>query len=126
MDIQKLFYRQLPELVNKFAGSILAYALLLAAVARFTMSYLDLTKSLFFSRLSFLKNSMRDWLYSEANYRDLLILTFAGVDIEDALFDQPTDRMKGQIQWGANVAIGFLENITLNRDIIKKRNTYLA
>jgi len=109
MDIQKLFYGQLPELVNNFAGNILAYALLLAAVATITMSFVELIKSLLYLRLSYHKTLVRDWLYSEDNYRELLILTVAGVDSADALFDQPTDKMMGQIQSAANVAIDFPE-----------------
>lgn len=97
----------LPELVEGFAANIVAYAALLAAIATVTMALLELVKAVLRLRLSYHRRMVREWIGDERRYEELLVLTVAGVDSAGALFDQPTDRMMGQIQSATNVVMDF-------------------
>lgn len=97
----------LPELVEGFAANIVAYAALLAAIATVTMALLELLKATLRLRLTYHRRMVRDWLADERRYEELLVLSVAGVDSAGALFDQPTDRMMGQIQSAASVVMDF-------------------
>ena len=97
----------LPELVEGFAANIVAYAALLAAIATVTMALLELVKAALRLRLSYHRRMIREWIGEGKRYEELLILTVAGVDSAGALFDQPTDRMMGQIQSATNVVMDF-------------------
>lgn len=97
----------LPELVEGFAANIVAYAALLAAIATITMALLELLKAVLRLRLTYHRRMVRDWLGDERRYEELLVLSVAGVDSAGALFDQPTDRMMGQIQSATSVVMDF-------------------
>ena len=100
----------LPTIVDGFASNILAYAVLLAAIATITMALLELVKALPFvtARLRYHRRRVQRWMNEEKQaYDELLILAVAGVNSADALFDQPTDKMMGQLQAAANVALDF-------------------
>lgn len=98
----------LPQIVDGFAANILAYAVLLAAVATITMALLELAKAIVRVRLHYHRRMVSEWVGPDA-YRELLLLAVAEVESAGALFDQPTDKMMGQIQSAANVALDFPE-----------------
>lgn len=98
----------LPKLVDGFTSNLVAYAVLLAAIATITMALLELVKALpiVSARLRYHQHQVRKWVGPDT-YRELLVLAVASVDSADALFDQPTDKMMGQIQAASNVALDF-------------------
>lgn len=95
----------LPNLVDGVTANVLAYAVLLAAVATITMALLELVKTVTRARLFYHRAAVTAWVRHA--YGELLLLTVAEVDSSGALFDQPTDKMMGQIQAAANVAMDF-------------------
>jgi hypothetical protein len=97
----------LPNLVDGFAANLIAYATLLAAIATLTMALLELLKAVLQLRPQYHRRMVRRWLASEACYEELLILSVAGVDSANALFDQPTGKMMGQLQAATNVVVEF-------------------
>jgi hypothetical protein len=101
--------------IQGFSNSILDYALLLAAVGTITMALLELIKAAFRIRLFFHRLMLRRWLAgtamdeqsAAARLDELLQLAIGGAANADALYDQPTSKMLGQIQAAANVALDF-------------------
>ena len=100
---------KLPALVDNVAGNILSYALILAAVATITMTFLEVIKSIFRIRFSFNRNQVKSWLSDSESFNELLILTVTDIDIidQEALFDQPIDKMMAQVQSAVNIAVDF-------------------
>ncbi len=98
---------ELPEILDSFIANILAYALILATVATITMTFLELLKVVLELRLKYHRRKLWNWIQHAACREELLLLTVAEVDSADALLDQPTDKMMGQIQAATNVAIDF-------------------
>lgn len=97
----------LPELVEGFAANILAYAVLLAAIATITMALLELVKAVARLRLNYHKRMVEQWVSSRDCFQELLVLTVAEVKSSGALFDQPTSKMMGQIQSACSVVMDF-------------------
>ncbi|RZK27063.1 MAG: hypothetical protein EOO43_00845 [Flavobacterium sp.] len=98
---------ELPATIDTLVSKILFYALILASVSTITMTFLELIKVLISWRLKYHKRRVEIWLANNDCLEELLILTVAEVESADALFDQPTDKMMGQIQAATNVAIDF-------------------
>jgi hypothetical protein len=78
---------------------------MLAAIATSAMALLELAKGVTRARLFYHRSMVKRW--TEDAYPQLLLLTVAEVDSAGALFDQPTDKMMGQVQSAANVALDF-------------------
>jgi hypothetical protein len=97
----------LPPIVEGVAANILAYAVLLAAIATITMALLELVKAVTRARPIYHRKLVQAWVRDA--YGELLVLTVAEVKSAAALFDQPTDKMMGQVQAAANVALDFPE-----------------
>jgi hypothetical protein len=112
--MQQQLLGRLPELVNNVAGNILSYALILAAVATITMTFLEVFKTLFKLRFTFNKKMVNYWLKDAGSFKELLILTITTSDEDDqaALFDQPIDKMMAQVQAAVNVAVDFPDTYT--------------
>lgn len=104
--MQQIFGK-LPDLVNNLVGNILSYALILAAVSTITMTFLELFKAVYKVRPKYNRKQVEKWLNNEATYKELIVLTVTYEKYSDALFDQPADKMMGQIQAAANVATDF-------------------
>jgi hypothetical protein len=119
MNLQPVIGK-LPDLVGSISGDILSYALILASVATITMTFLELVKALFKLRLNFNENNVKAWLNDVTCYNELLVLTVADVDSADALFDQPVDKMMGQVQAAANVATDFPDVYSKFYDFLSK------
>lgn len=99
--------RALGELVNGVSGRILDYAMVLAAVGVIAMAMLELLKALLRARKHYHRWQVQRWIGDESAYRHLLTLAVGGEANAGALFDQPTEKMMGQIQSAANIAIEF-------------------
>ena len=103
------FKNLLPPLVDGFTSNILAYAVLLAAIATITMALLELVKAMLRLRLVYQERMVKAWLKKDKEHADayeqLVILSIADISLQGALFDQPTEKMMGQIQAAANVAL---------------------
>jgi len=94
----------LPKLVDGFTSNILAYAILLAAIATITMALLELVKAVFYLRLLYHHLMIRRWLRKDsACYNQLVFLAVGENDSSSALFDQPTDKLMAQVQAASNV-----------------------
>lgn len=98
---------RIAEPVDRFAESLLDTALVLAAVATITMSLLELFKVLVRARPLYHRWAVSRWTGSPAVFDELLALTVGDAAVGNALFDQPTDKMMGQIQSAANVALEY-------------------
>jgi hypothetical protein len=105
--MQKLILGDLPKLVDGVAGNILSYALILAAVATITMAFLELIKAVFKLRFKYHLSKVQKWIHDDKAFEQLIVLTVAKKDAEEALFDQPTDKLMAQIQAAANIAVDF-------------------
>jgi len=95
------------QVVENWASNIVDYALLLAAIATLVMALIELAKAITNARPRFHRKEVRQWIGAGAAYEQLLVLSVSSVSGDDALFDQPTDKMMGQIQAAGNVAIEF-------------------
>jgi hypothetical protein len=107
--MQQIFGK-LPDLVNNMVGNILSYALILAAISTITMTFLELFKALLKLRPKYHRKKVQRWIGNRDAYDELLVLTVTDQQASDALFDQQTDKMMGQIQAAANVIVDFPEN----------------
>ena len=111
--------------INQVSQHILNCALSLAAVGTLSMALLELIKSVLDLRLVYNQNRLQDWTAdSPAAYGQLLLLATGNgspaperrglvkritgeVKRSDVLFDQPAEKMMGQIQAAANLVMDF-------------------
>lgn len=93
--------------IENVSGTILDYALLLAAVGTIAMAVLELLKGAFRVRLLFHRIMVTRWVKGAAPQEELLALAAGGTRNANILYDQPSERMLGQIQAAANVALDF-------------------
>lgn len=96
----------LPNQIENFSTLILSHALLLAAIATIAMALLELVKALTRARMFYHRGVIRRWISGNA-YADLIFLTVGDGKSANALFDQQTEKMMGQIQSAATVALDF-------------------
>ncbi|MES2455541.1 MAG: hypothetical protein V4594_08375 [Bacteroidota bacterium] len=97
----------LPNSIEGFSNNILAYAMVLAAVATITMTFLELAKAAGRARYFFHKRELNLWITEREVYKQLIRLAAGGEKRAEAFFDQPTDKMMGQIQSAVNIAIDY-------------------
>jgi hypothetical protein len=105
----------IPGLIDAFAGNILCYALVLAAVGTITMALLELLKSVFDARMRYNYWRINKWMRGEAARDQLEHLVTGSTGVpgasrgltgfmmgeirsSDVLYDQPAEKMMGQIQ----------------------------
>jgi hypothetical protein len=109
--------------IGDFAASVTSYALVLVAVGTVTMALIELVKSVTNARMHFNRWRMRKWFSDEAAHDQLTNIATgsAGDDASSApirlitgeiqpknvLYDQPAEKMMGQIQAAANLALDF-------------------
>lgn len=96
----------LPNQIESLSTQVLSYALPLAAIATITMALLEMIKALTRARMFYHRGTIRRWISGDA-YADLIFLTVSDAKSENALFDQQTEKMMGQIQSAATVALDF-------------------
>lgn len=98
------------EITNNIGSTILNYAIFLASVGTIVMALQEVVKSIFHARRSFNRQQFDRWLRVESEpslRKEFITLTTGGYESEDALFDQPVEKMMGQIQAAANMALDF-------------------
>lgn len=95
------------DMIEHWNNYILDWALILAAVAAITMALLEVVKALFSARRHYHERRIRAWLSDEGRLSELMMLAIGGGGTAQALFDQPTNKMMGQIQAAANTALDF-------------------
>lgn len=106
MDASSL--KLIAEVLEGFSGKVLDYALVLAAVGTVAMALVELLKALVRARLLFHRVMVERWIRRDAPVRrELLALAVCGAENAAALYDQPSQKMLGQIQAAANVALDF-------------------
>ena len=89
---------------------ILVYAVLLAGVGALSMAFLELIKGLFFLRRKYNRWQVREWIRGEGDERalnEMHGLAVGDMYKTDSLYDQPLEKVMGQIQAAANVAMEF-------------------
>lgn len=98
----------LTKTIEGISGRILDYALVLAAVGTITVALIELIKVVTRGRLLFHRSMIDRWIEGNDAVRlELLVLAAGGAENASALYDQPSEKMLGQIQAAANVALDF-------------------
>ena len=96
------------QAIQNASNTILDYAILLAAVGTVAMALLELLKGVLRLRLRFHRFMIQKWTGNEGGVlEELLALAAGGKQNARVLFDQPTEKMLGQIQAAANVAVDY-------------------
>jgi len=93
--------------IDTWNAHILQWALILTAAATITMALLELVKAVTFARPKYHRFRLQRWLRNPPAYAQLLMLSIGDIAKPNALFDQPANKMMGQIQAAAGVAIDF-------------------
>jgi hypothetical protein len=94
-------------IIDAITNSTLDYALLLAAIGTLSMAFIELVKGLTAFRRRFHQRELSRWMPDHDCRSELLVLAAGGVQNADVLFDQPTERMLGQIQAAANLSLEY-------------------
>lgn len=95
------------SVIDNLVAGTLSYALLLAAIGTLSMAFIELIKSVASVRRHFHRNQFNKWMTDQKCRNETLVIATGGKQYENVLFDQPIDRMLGQIQAAANLALEF-------------------
>ena len=95
------------SVIDNIAAHTLNYALLLAAIGTLAMAFIEMLKGVLRLRLLFHRKQVTGWVTDSAARHQLLILAAGGEHNADVLYDQPTERMMGQIQAAANLCLEY-------------------
>jgi hypothetical protein len=104
---------QVATIIDAIAGKSLDYAVLLAAIGTLSMAFLELLKGLTAFRRRFHRRELALWMPDPECRRELLVLAAGGEQNGDVLFDQATERMLGQFQAAANLALEYPDRYPL-------------
>ena len=96
-------------IIEAITNKTLDYALLLAAIGTLSMAFIELIKGLTAFRRHFHRREVVRWMPNQDCRLELLALAAGGKQNADVLFDQPTERMLGQIQSAANLSLEYPE-----------------
>lgn len=94
-------------IIEAITSKTLDYALLLAAIGTLSMAFIELVKGLTAFRRRFHRRELVRWMPDHDCRNELLVLAAGGEQNADVLFDQPTERMLGQIQAAANLSLEY-------------------
>jgi hypothetical protein len=94
-------------IIEAISSKTLDYALLLAAIGTLSMAFIELVKGVTSLRRRFHRRELSRWMPDHACRSELLVLAAGGVQNANVLFDQPTERMLGQIQAAANLSLEY-------------------
>lgn len=94
-------------IIDAITNQTLGYAILLAAIGTLSMAFIELFKGLTRWRRHFHRGELTRWMSDQNSRRELLVLAAGGEQNADVLFDQPTERMLGQIQAAANLSLEY-------------------
>jgi hypothetical protein len=100
-------FKAVQNVVNSSAGNILYYALVVASVGTVSMAMVEFIKAVGNIRRYFHEWQVRRWIRDPRALLDLLFLAIGDRGRSDALFGQPIEKMMGQVQAAANVALDF-------------------
>lgn len=93
---------------DNIGSTILNYAVFLASVGTIVMALQEVVKNLLRWRLTFNRKQFERWLKDHDDARrEFITLTTGGYESQVALFDQPVEKMMGQVQAAANMALDF-------------------
>jgi len=106
-DIAMADTTQVATIIEAISDKTLAYALLLAAIGTLSMAFIELAKGLTAFRRHFHRREFTQWMPDHDCRREVLVLAAGGEQNAGVLFDQPTERMLGQIQAAANLALEY-------------------
>jgi len=93
--------------IESISNKTLDYALLLAAIGTLSMAVIEVIKGLFKLRCAFHRRELTGWMPDDDCRRELLVLSAGGEQYADVLLDQPIEKMMGQIQAAANLALEY-------------------
>lgn len=93
--------------VGSLAGNVLHYALVVGAVGTVSMALVEFIKAVGDLRRYFHEWQVRLWIRDSRSFMDLLFLAIGDMGRSDALFGQPVEKLMGQVQAAANVALDF-------------------
>jgi hypothetical protein len=117
----------LANIIDAITNKTLDYALLLAAIGTLSMAFIELIKSIAALRRRFHRRELTLWMSDEDCRRELLVLAAGGEEYDNVLFDQPVERMIGQIQAAANLSLEYPDRYKLvykfftNEELERKR-----
>lgn len=95
------------QVIQNLADHMLEYALLLAAIGTISMAFIEVFKAALSLRKRFHRSRVTSWVGDSDCLNELLLLAAGNPESADVLYDQPTERMMGQIQASANLALDF-------------------
>jgi hypothetical protein len=98
---------EVATIIEALINRTLDYALLLAAIGTLSMAFTELIKGLTLFRCRFHRRELARWMIDVNCRRELMVLAAGGEQNANVLFDQPTERMMGQIQAAANMALDY-------------------
>lgn len=93
--------------VNDTATSVLKYAVIVGAVGTVAMAFVELVKAMSDALRYFHELKVQQWITDLRAMDDLFLLAIGDRRRSDALFGQPLEKMMGQIQAAANIALDF-------------------
>jgi hypothetical protein len=94
-------------LIEAISSKTLDYAVLLAAIGTLSMAFIELVKGVTALRRRFHRRELSLWIPDHVSRSELIVLAAGGVQNANVLFDQPVERMMGQIQAAANLALEY-------------------
>ena len=115
MDFSALtdVFTKVGAVVSNQGALLLSYALILTAVGTLAMAIVEIIKSVFFGRKWFNQWRVGAWTRDgagrggDAVLSELLLLAAGAHSNPRALYDQPVEKMMGQVQAAANVALEY-------------------
>lgn len=99
--------RTLSDAVDKLGAKLLTYAIALAAIGTIAMGILEMVKSVTRARMRFNQWQISKWTTPDAARSELLLLAVGAHSDPNALYDQPVEKMMGQIQAAVNLALEY-------------------
>lgn len=95
------------SVIDNIAASTLNYSLLLAAIGTLSMALIEVVKGVAVIRRRFHRSQFTHWVADPESRKEIIILATGDTQYQDVLFDQPIDRVLGQIQAAANLSLEF-------------------
>lgn len=93
--------------VQSLGTGLLSYAIALAAIGTIAMGIVEMGKSVFMARKRYNRWRIFVWAGQGAVLQELLLLAIGSHSDPCALYDQPVEKMMGQIQAAATLALEY-------------------
>jgi len=101
--------RAISEAANQLGSSFLSYAIVAAAIGTLAMAFVEMAKNVWPLREAFNRMRVRRWMAQDAARAELELLAAGAHADPAALYDQPVEKMMGQVQAAANLALEYPE-----------------